>query len=138
MDDGQLELTLPNERSAVAAVQDQVEGFAQRHGLAARAMHAAQLALEEHLTNLINYGYDDAQGHTISVRLRLHDAWLCIEVEDDGHPFDPLTHPAPDLAKPMDARPVGGLGIHMIRQSMDQLEYRRSGEKNILAMRKRA
>jgi anti-sigma regulatory factor (Ser/Thr protein kinase) len=61
---------------------------------------------------------------------------LRIEVEDDGRPFDPLAHSAPDLSQPLDKRPVGGMGIHMIRKSMDRVEYRRADGKNILTMTK--
>jgi len=62
---------------------------------------------------------------------------LRIEVEDDGRPFNPLEHPAPDLSNLVDARPVGGLGIHMMRNSLDGLEYRRQHGKNIMVMIKR-
>jgi serine/threonine-protein kinase RsbW len=134
---GQLELTLPNQRSAVARAQDQIESFARRHGLATRALHEAQLALEEHLTNIISYGYDDKLEHQIKVRVQLNASELRVEVEDDGHPFNPLEQPAPDVSIPIEERPVGGLGIHMMRKSLDGIEYRRTEGKNILDMIKR-
>ena len=133
----QLELTLLNQRSAVAHFQDQLEAFARQHGLPARVLHDLQLALEEHLTNLLAYGYDDTLEHAIRIRLRLAVTELQVEVEDDGHAFNPLELPAPDLTKPIEERPVGGLGIHMMRKSLDRMEYRRVEGKNILVMVKR-
>jgi anti-sigma regulatory factor (Ser/Thr protein kinase) len=134
----QLELTLPNQRSGIARLQDQLESFAQQHGLAARVLHDVQLALEEHLTNVLSYGYDDQLEHQIRVRVKLSLAELRVEVEDDGHPFNPLERLAPDISKPIEERPIGGLGIHMMRKALDGMEYRRAEGKNILLMTKRA
>ena len=133
----QFELTLPNQRSEIARLQDQLESFAHQHGLAARALHDAQLALEEHLTNVLSHGYDDTLEHQIRVRVQLNKPELRIEVEDDGVPFNPLAQPAPDISKPIEERPIGGLGIHMMRKSLDGMEYRREYGKNILTMTKR-
>lgn len=133
----QLELTLPNQRSEIAGLQDQLESFARQHGLAERALHDLQLALEEHLTNVVAYGYDDNLEHQIRVRVHLKLPELRLEVEDDGHPFNPLEQPTPDISKPIEERPIGGLGIHMMRKSLDGIEYRRADGKNILAMIKR-
>jgi anti-sigma regulatory factor (Ser/Thr protein kinase) len=132
------ELTLANQPAEVARLQDQLESFARQHGLALRALHELQLALEEHLTNVLSYAYEDMQEHRIEVRVQLNATELRVEVEDDGRPFNPLERPAPDISKPMEERPVGGLGIHMMRKSVDRLEYRRVAEKNILTMFKQA
>lgn len=133
----QLELTLGNDRSEIPRLQDELEAFGQRHNLAARALHDVQLALEEHLANILNYGYDDSQEHQIRVHVQLKTPELLIEVEDDGHAFNPLEQPVPDISKPIEKRPVGGLGIHMMRKSLDGIEYRRENGKNILTMIKR-
>jgi len=132
-----LELTLANQRSALARSQDELESFARQHGLPARVLHPVQLALEEHLTNIIAYGYDDPLEHNISVRVLLNHPCLRIEVEDDGHPFNPLEYPSPDLAKPIEDRPVGGLGIYMMRKSLDGIEYSHTAGRNRLVMLKR-
>jgi len=133
----QFELTLPNQRSEIARLQDHLESFARQHGLAARVLHDIQLAIEEHLTNILSHGYDDKLEHQIRVRVQLNMHELRIEVEDDGVPFNPLEQLAPDISKPIEQRPVGGLGIHMMRKSLDGMEYRRADGKNILVMIKR-
>jgi serine/threonine-protein kinase RsbW len=133
----QLELTLANQRSEVARLHNQLESFARQHELAARVLHDVQLALEEHLTNILSYGYYDMLEHQIKVRVQLNATDLRIQVADDGRPFNPLERPAPDLTKPIEERPVGGLGIHMMRKSLDGMEYHRADGKNILVMIKR-
>jgi serine/threonine-protein kinase RsbW len=133
----QLELTLRNQRSEVTRLQDQLEAFARQHGLAPRVLHDVQLALEEHLTNILVHGYDDEGEHPIRVNVQLDATDLRVEVADDGRPFNPLECPAPDLTIPIAERPVGGLGIHMMRKSLDGTAYRRADGKNILVMMKR-
>ncbi len=100
-------------------------------------LQSAELALEAHLTNLINYGFEDAQVHQIFIRLEMVNGGFQVEVEDDGKAFNPLEFPAPDLTLPLSERPVGGLGIHLIRSFMDELNYRREGGRNLFQMRKR-
>ena len=132
----QFELTLVNQQSEVARLLDRLEAFARQHGLAPRVLHDVQLALEEHLTNILVHGYDDEGEHSIRVHVQLSATDLRVEVADDGHPFNPLEHPAPDLTKPIAERPVGGLGIHMMQKSLNGTTYRRADGKNILVMMK--
>ena len=129
-----IELILANRPSEVARLQDQLESLGRDHGFPSKVLHDIQLAVEEHLTNVLNYAFTDQADHKIAIRLIVDDSALRIEVEDDGRPFNPLEHPTPDLSQPLDKRPIGGLGIHMIRKSMDRLEYRRVANKNVLAM----
>ncbi|HSU56592.1 MAG TPA: ATP-binding protein [Candidatus Dormibacteraeota bacterium] len=130
----QFELTLRNQDSEIARLHDRLEAFGTEHRMTARAVHEVQLALEEHLTNLLKHGYKDESEHQIHIRVSLNPGEMRVEVEDDGTPFDPLKHPTPDLSTPMAERPIGGLGIHMIRKSVDGLDYRRFEGKNVLVM----
>jgi anti-sigma regulatory factor (Ser/Thr protein kinase) len=129
-----LELILLNRPSEIARLQDQLESLAGQLRLPPKTLHEVQLAVEEHLTNILKYGFEDESEHQIRVQVLAAPTELRIEVEDDGRPFDPLKHSPPDLSQPLDARPVGGLGIHMMRKCMDRIEYRRTDEKNILVM----
>ena len=64
------------------------------------------------------------------------DGEVIAEVEDDGRPFNPLEAPPPDLVSPVEIRPAGGLGVHIVRSVMETIEYRREGHKNYLVLRK--
>lgn len=133
----QLEFHLVNRSTEIAHAQDQLEQFAAAHQFPERKLHEIQVAFEEHLTNIVRYGYDDDREHQIGIRFKFTPAALLIQVEDDGRPFNPLAHPTPNLSLPLDQRPIGGLGIHMMRKSLDDLDYRRENGRNILVMRKR-
>lgn len=132
-----LEFILLNRQPEIARLQDELEKFATHHQLPKRAWHEVQLALEEQLTNVVRYAYSDDREHRIKVRVTFRPPELRIEVEDDGCPFNPLQHPTPDLSQPIEQRPIGGLGIHMIRNTLDKVDYRRENERNILTMIKR-
>ena len=123
----------PGEKQRVTQALDQ---FGRDHHLSAAVVQAADLALEEHLTNLMNYSFLDNREHQIKVRLTLASQFI-IEVEDDGPPFNPLDAPAVDTTMPLEQRPIGGLGIHLMRRFMDEIEYESEGGKNVLRMRKR-
>ncbi len=132
-----LELTLANRSSELQRLASKLEQFAQNHRIPDSDVHALSLSLDEVITNIIAYGYDDQGAHQILVRLALANGRLTAEVEDDGRPFNPLTAPQPDLTSAVEDRPVGGLGIHLVRSLMEQVDYRRESGKNHLIMSKR-
>ncbi len=127
-------IVLPNQLTELERVAREVEAFGAAHGIAAKPIFDVTLALDEILTNVISYGYPQGGEHVITVRLAVQAAELVIEVEDDGRPFNPLTVAPPDLEQSPQQRPIGGLGLHLVRQMMDRLEYRREQNKNFLVM----
>ena len=132
-----MELILQNRPEEKRRLLPALEEFARQHHLAPAVLHAADLALEEHLANVMSYAYEDAAPHEIRIRLALEKQRLQIEVEDDGRPYDPLSRPPVDTSVPLQEKPIGGLGIHLIQSLMDEVDYRREAGKNILRMRKR-
>ena len=99
--------------------------------------YLANLAIEELVTNCIKYGYDDADEHTITSELELVENELKLTVIDDGHRVNPLELTPPDINLPVEDRPVGGLGIHLLRKMSDRMEYARVEAKNHLTLWKR-
>lgn len=114
-----------------------LEGFCRKHGLSRDVQNAADVAIEEHLTNVLNYGYESGSTHRIVVALKVEDGCLCVDLQDDGKPFDPLATPPVDTSLPLADKPVGGLGVHLMRQFMDELSHTRESGQNVLRMRKR-
>ncbi|MGD9618238.1 MAG: ATP-binding protein [Alphaproteobacteria bacterium] len=95
------------------------------------------LALEEAVANVIHHGLPGAPPpHRITVRLEIDADTVTAAVIDNGRPFDPTVVPPPDLSLPLEERQPGGLGIHLMRELMDGLDYRRSGDSNILRLHK--
>ncbi len=93
-----------------------------------------QLAIEEAFTNIVNYGYKDQLSHTIEVVFYLTDDTLHIRFTDDGIAYDPTAKDDPDTAMPASERPIGGLGIFLIKKLMDRVEYQRTDNQNILTL----
>jgi len=131
-----LQLVLKNQPGERQKVARALEEFGRDHNLPANVVNAADLALEEHLTNLMSYGFPDNREHEIKVRFTLASDFI-IEIEDDGPPFNPLQLPPVDTSVALEQRPIGGLGIHLIRRFMDGIEYHSEGGRNVLRMRKR-
>ena len=132
-----MEIVLTNRPEEKPRLLRALEAFAAEHRLPAKVLQAAALVLEEHVTNVLQYAYADTSLHEIRVRLSCDEGALHVEVEDDGRAFNPLEAPPVDTSIPMEERPIGGLGIHLMRRFMDGLDYRREGTRNILRMTKR-
>jgi serine/threonine-protein kinase RsbW len=94
------------------------------------------LALEEALTNIISYGYDDTNEHFIDICFYRIGKAIGITIIDDGHEYDPTSKEDPDITLTADDRPVGGLGIFLIRKIMDKIEYERIKNKNYFTLTK--
>ena len=94
------------------------------------------LVLEELVTNIIFYGYEDKDEHEIRINLSYKNNTIKVQIEDDGRQFDPLQAPEPDTEKSIEERKIGGLGIHFVRTIMDDVNYLRLGNKNRLTMTK--
>jgi anti-sigma regulatory factor (Ser/Thr protein kinase) len=92
--------------------------------------------LEEIVTNVICHGCCDGSHASIEVELALQPDELVMTVEDSATPFDPLQAPAPDLEAALEDRPIGGLGVHLVRKLMDRVTYERRDGKNRLVMSK--
>lgn len=95
-----------------------------------------QLALEEAVVNIMQYAFAPGTTGEITISVE-HDAdRLLFSLEDSGLPFDPTEVADADVSLPADQREVGGLGIYIVRQIMDKVEYSRCGERNILRLTK--
>ena len=136
-------LSLRNDSADLVRLMEFGDEFSRRHRLADEERARLQIILDELFTNVVKYGYEDAvvaghpEGHPeglIEVALSLEADRLIIEFVDDGRPFDPLTSPLPDLDLPAETRPVGGVGIAIVRGLVDERAYRRDGNRNRLTL----
>jgi len=91
-----------------------------------------RLVIEEAVTNTIRHGYRDDNPHEIILRAAADGGRLTLEIEDDAAAFDPLARTLPDLTLPVEEKPIGGLGILLVRTLMDNVEYQRVGNRNLL------
>ena len=132
----ELTVHLSNRLEEIERLARVIEAFCAKHQLPDAIAFAFNLSLDEVVTNIVSYAFTDVQQHPIDVRLRLDAGVLHAEVNDDGRPFNPIDVPTPDLDAPIDERRIGGLGIHIVREMMDSLEYNREEDRNILRLSK--
>lgn len=125
-------LTIPNRLDEIGPLARGAAAFLESHKVDPDATFAVDLALEEIVSNVIKYGYPAQDSDQICIRLQIGDEKITLVIEDSGPPFNPLELPEPDLDKPVDERPIGGLGVFLVRKTVDQMEYERQGNRNIL------
>ncbi len=130
-------IRLRNDFSELAGLREKLREFCESLKLPQSCVFAVMLSLDELVTNIISYAWEDGLEHSISISAKCGGGVMEIEVEDDGKPFNPLEYAPPDLSSPIEERHIGGLGIHLIQTYMDEIVYRREGEQNCLVMRKR-
>jgi serine/threonine-protein kinase RsbW len=129
-----LTLTLKNQPSEIGRLVDLLEAFGAQSGLSEDATFKLTLALDEIVANVIRHGFGDDLEHRIEVKVTVDDRTVTASVEDDGREFDPREAPVPDLDLPIEMRTPGGLGMHLVRETMDSVEYRRDEGRNILTV----
>ncbi len=110
-----------------------LDAFATRSKLPAATTSKLKIVLDELISNIINYGYADDAEHEIEICLELVGHRLVVTIADDGVPFNPLTVKPPDTSAPLSEREIGGLGIHLVRNLVDETWYRRRVDKNTIA-----
>lgn len=134
-----LTLTLRNTLDEIPRIGQAVEGFFDTHRLPQRACMHLTVALDELATNAISYGFEAGTDRPDAVRvtLELRESEILAMIEDCGKPFDPLSVPEPDTTLAVDERAIGGLGVHFVREFMDEVTYERMDGLNRVRMRKR-
>ncbi|MDP8262832.1 MAG: ATP-binding protein [Candidatus Ancaeobacter aquaticus] len=130
-------IVIKNELEEINVLTEKLHAFCVKHHILENFEHDINLAVEEIVVNAITYGYSDEEKHNIVIKLKTVNSEICIIVEDDGNPFDPLTVESPDVHKKLEDRELGGYGIHFVKNIMDNLSYRRKDNKNILSMTKK-
>ena len=129
-------LTIINQISQLEELARFFEEISDEWDLPMSASLNLNLVLEELVTNIIFYGYEDQNKHEITVVVILDNKLINIQLEDDGKEFDPLSIPEPDINLAIEDRKIGGLGIHFVRKIMDKIDYKRLDNRNILTLSK--
>jgi serine/threonine-protein kinase RsbW len=137
MGEGRESLELRPDISELARLATAFSAFAAQHAVPADVVNALQLSLEEIVTNAIMHGYKQSGSKLVYVRLTAQPGEIVAEVEDEAAAFDPLARATPDVEQALEDRPIGGLGIHLVKNLMDAVRYQRDGHCNRLTLIKR-
>jgi anti-anti-sigma factor len=125
-------LSIDSEPESVGQASRWLEGILRSRDIPPATVHECGLVVEELLTNVTIHAYDGEPGREARVGLRLLPDEIEIRIEDTGPPFNPLDAPPPDLDAPLAERPVGGLGLVLVRQFVSRWSYAREGSTNVL------
>ena len=130
----ELNLTIVNRIEELRRLAALVDEFGAGENWPPDLVFQVNLVIEEVAINVINYGHDGGL-HQIEIALTSELDALTIEVIDDGRAFDPTEDAkVPDVTLPMEERPVGGLGVYLVRTMMDEMRYRREEGRNHLTL----
>lgn len=133
----EITLTCKNSFSELPALSGKATQFLEEHGASGPVVFAANLAIEELVTNIVKYGYDDSDEHQIAVRLAIVEGIMELQIQDDGHDFNPFDQPVPDTSLAAEERDIGGLGIHFIRNMLDSYRHERRDGRNVVTVTKK-
>ena len=128
-------LHIKNDPEQLALLYDFLEQQAGNCGFDAALLMQIKLAMDEAVTNVIQYAYPGSEGD-ICIDMGCDNGLLKIVITDNGIQFNPLEKQEPDITLPLEERPIGGLGIFLVKQLMTDVRYDRSEGKNILTMTK--
>lgn len=119
-------------------IREFVGEVAQRIGFSEKEVYSIQLAADEASTNIIEHAYAGVRDGKIEIDCSVTDKELKIVMHDNGKPFDPSSVPEPNVKAELSERKIGGLGMYLMRQLMDEVNYESSSEEgNTLTMIKR-
>lgn len=127
-------LLISNNIQELSRVACFVEELGEEWALGNSLVFSLNLVLEEALSNTILYGFDDSADHTIEIFFSKDESSVSIIVQDDGIEYDPTLREDPDITLSAEERPVGGLGVFLIKKIMDSVHYERLNNKNNLIL----
>ena len=125
-----------NKMDELSSLAEKIERLADEWSISQELSMKINLVIEEALSNIILYAFKDKSKHEIRISVSKEDNNLVIAFKDDGIPFNPLSKKKPDINLPAEERPVGGLGIFLISEIMDEMNYSRDKNQNILILKK--
>lgn len=129
-------LLIKNEISEISRLATFIEETGEEFGLELPLIMSLNLVLEEAVSNIILYAYPKAMGGEINVTVDRHDNLLVFTITDSGEEFDPTLVPEADITLSADERPIGGLGIYLIKKIMNEVEYQRVEGNNVFTLKK--
>ena len=130
-------IILANDISEISRLNEFIEEIGNEFSLTPDVIFNLTLVLEEAVVNIINYAYPKEDHESIYLSAKLHNDSIMLVLTDTGKEFDPTMAPEADITLSADERPIGGLGIFLIRQIMNEVKYERIEGKNVLTLEKK-
>ncbi|HUQ20682.1 MAG TPA: ATP-binding protein [Gemmatimonadaceae bacterium] len=122
------------EPGGVEKVNAALADFAETYSLPEAVRRSVNVAVDELLANVVSHGTGRLAACSVTVDGTLDQDRLTVTLTDDGPPFDPFSQAAPDTTLSVEDRPIGGLGIHLVRELMDEFSYERKDGHNVVVL----
>ena len=132
----QRSLTLPNDINTIPQLNEFIDAVCEELEIDMALAMSLNLAMEEAVVNVMDYAYPEGTEGEVGIEAIADETQLHFTISDSGKPFDPTAKEEVDTTLSAEERPIGGLGIHLIRQLMDNISYERKDGKNILRLSK--
>lgn len=130
-------LVLPNDIETIPQLNEFIDSVAEEVGLEMSLTMSLNLAIEEAVVNVMEYAYPEGQKGNVEIEVTADQQWMTFVITDTGIAFDPTKKEDADTTLSAEERPIGGLGIFLVRQLMDVIDYKRTGNKNVLTLQKK-
>ena len=130
-------IILANDISEISRLYEFIEELGSDFSLSPDIVFNLNLVLEEAVVNIINYAYPKEDHESIYLSAKMHEGSIVLVLTDTGKEFDPTAVPEADVTLSADDRQIGGLGIFLIRQIMNEVKYERIEGKNVLTLEKK-
>ncbi|UYB51923.1 ATP-binding protein [Xanthomonas sp. AM6] len=127
-----LRLQMAPALDTLAQLSDTLEAALLRHGVTWEHVSRARLIVEELACNTLEHGHLSGEQPPVEVTLQVESGALVLEFHDSGPAFDLRSAPPPDLDADIAERPIGGLGLHLVRQLADHIDYRHDAGRNVV------
>lgn len=131
------QLTLHNDVQQIELLAEYIDSIADEAGINPSLAMSLNLALEEAVTNVIMYAYPEGTDGTVDIITEANDGLLTFIIKDSGKAFDPTQKEDADVTLSAEERQIGGLGIFLVKQIMDTVNYQRLDGQNILTLTKK-
>jgi len=136
VDARRFERVLHSRLEDIGTLADALDTWGESLDVPMATLGSVNLMLDELITNVILHGYGPQGQGSIEVCIDCLDQALDVTLRDQAPPFDPLSVPEPDTTLDIDAREIGGLGVHFVRRMADVVDYHHDGQSNVLHLRK--
>ena len=128
----QLKFKINNDFKELKILNRSIRTFLSSINICSKTIYNVDLILEEMITNIIKYGYNDNDKHKIEVNINVTAKYIRIRIIDDGKEFNPVLSPTPNTDIPIEEMKIGGLGIYIVKNISDNnIKYKRHKNKNI-------
>ena len=129
-----LHMVATTDLSEIERINTEFGTFADKNGIAAGVSQKVSIVFDDLRNNLISYGFSDDEDHQIEIDVTYTPGRLVIAITDDGIPFNPFDHVGPDTSLSIEDRDIGGLGVLLIKELMDEYQYQRHSNSNVVTL----